>query len=474
MKKLTLILWLLVMLMGCGTQQSSQQASKSKQVVLEYIDLLNKFCDSNYSDTTLFDDICQPEDETTHTKITCLINDELIQQMAKVTFYSKRYIGPISFKEYLYSVKSLELQKVKIIDEMVETNVYGHTYVTAKLKFYFKNHWLVNEDITTVSKFGIVGNGIISIYYDQIEIDELRRFNQLNMPYAVFKDSVLTFYFGNKPPDAFSMRTNSTDGWHPVKEDIKTVVFDKSFTRYLPEKLCYWFDGCDDLENIIGIENLNTNDVFNMSHMFSGCERLNVIDLSRFNTENVTTMSYMFNDCESLRSLDLSGFNTENVTDMGYMFNNCKRLNNIDLSRFNTKSVTTMYSMFNNCKRLNNIDLSGFNTANVKYMSSMFRGCTRLNVIDLSGFNTAKVTSMSHMFSNCSSLTTIYASEIWNTNAVKIEYNFEGELFDNCINLVGGHGTKWQSDKKDISRAIIDGGESSPGYFTMKSSPKIK
>ena len=42
-------------------------------------------------------------------------------------------------------------------------------------------------------------------------------------------------------------------------------------------------------------------------------------------------MSGMFDDCSSLTNLNLSNFNTQNVTDMSYMFSGCDLLtkNNI-------------------------------------------------------------------------------------------------------------------------------------------------
>ena len=50
------------------------------------------------------------------------------------------------------------------------------------------------------------------------------------------------------------------------------------------------------------------------------------INLSSFNTNNVNNMSYMFSDCSSLKSINLSSFNTNNVTDMSNMFSYCSSL----------------------------------------------------------------------------------------------------------------------------------------------------
>ena len=44
---------------------------------------------------------------------------------------------------------------------------------------------------------------------------------------------------------------------------------------------------------------------------------------SEFNTQNVIDMSYMFSNCSSLNELNLSFFNTEKVKNMKYMFGEC-------------------------------------------------------------------------------------------------------------------------------------------------------
>ena len=46
------------------------------------------------------------------------------------------------------------------------------------------------------------------------------------------------------------------------------------------------------------------------------------IDVSNFNTENVENMSHMFSECRMLKKLDLSNWNTKNVTNLSCMFLN--------------------------------------------------------------------------------------------------------------------------------------------------------
>ena len=64
-------------------------------------------------------------------------------------------------------------------------------------------------------------------------------------------------------------------------------------------------------------------------------------------------MGGMLLDCSSLISINLSSFNTNNVTNMSFMFSNCSSLNSLNLSSFNTSNVTYMSAIFNNCSSLN-------------------------------------------------------------------------------------------------------------------------
>ena len=261
--------------------------------------------------------------------------------------------------------------------------------------------------------------------------------------------------------------------------NIKNIVFDESFKTYAPTSLSGFFNGCETLETISGLEYLNTANVKYMSDMFGGCQNLSSLDLSKFNTEKVTDMSGMFYGCQKLSSLDLSKFNTEKVTYMSSMFEDCQELSSLDLSNFNTKEVKQMNSMFLGCSALTSLDLSNFNTANVmdmgnmflncsvlssltlsnfntekvESMGKMFEGCSALTSLDLSNFNTKKVRYMASMFRACSALTTIYASDNFKTGQVT---NSTG-MFYGCKNLNG------YSDSKTDRKYANSGTD---GYFT--------
>ena len=201
--------------------------------------------------------------------------------------------------------------------------------------------------------------------------------------YAEFNNATgtLTFSRGlSKPAGAYDLNVgNNTPEWSTQKDDINKVVFDASFANARPTSCYKWFDGCANLTDIEGIENLNTEKVTNMGSMFSGCYVLTSLDVSNFNTQNVEDMSYMFNRCIYLTSLDVSNFNTQNVEKMDFMFSCCEGLNFLDLSKFDTQNVTNMSYMFWNSSALTTIYVSDkFVTTKVSSGAKMFEGCTSL------------------------------------------------------------------------------------------------
>ena len=212
----------------------------------------------------------------------------------------------------------------------------------------------------------------------------------------------------------------------------------------------------------LDVSNFNTSKVTDMGSMFSGGE-FTILDLSNFDTSNVANMGGMFIDSQ-VKTLDLSNFDTSNVTEMWRMFDGAQATK-IVLSSFNTSNVTNMYQMFSK-SHVNNLDLSNFNTSKVTDMNRMFWS-TYATTIDVSSFDTSKVTDMNSMFYGGDNLKTIYASSKFVTTAVSdSEVMFEGST-----SLVGGSGTKYNSSYTDKTYARIDGGTSSPGYFTSIPEP---
>ena len=184
------------------------------------------------------------------------------------------------------------------------------------------------------------------------------------------------------------------------------------------------------LKTIQGLENLDTSQVTDMSHMFHNCMELTSLDVSHFDTPQVTDMSNMFLSCVDLTYLDVSHFDTSKVTSMWKMFADCEKLTSLDLSHFDTSQVTNMEQMFSYCKNLTSLDLSHFDTSQVTNMRAMFSDCQRLTSLDVSHFDTSKVTFMHFMFEDCWGLTNLDVSRLDTSQVTDMH-----EMFADCKNL---------------------------------------
>ena len=193
----------------------------------------------------------------------------------------------------------------------------------------------------------------------------------------------------------------ATTPWFDDRESITRVEF---VNEVVPKSVTVLFMGCANLTEIVGLENLNTTNVSNMSGMFCDCNSLEHIDVSVLKTKNVTDMSYMFagwNDYNifTIEGLDSPNFDTSNVTDMNTMFSTNSDIENIEFGEnFDTSNVTNMESMFTHCEALTNLDVSMFNTSKVEDMSFMFCACFSLETINVSSFDTSNVKDMQNMF----------------------------------------------------------------------------
>ena len=197
--------------------------------------------------------------------------------------------------------------------------------------------------------------------------------------------------------------------------------------------MAHMFDGCKNLEEIKGLDKLNTSKVNDMRCMFSLCEKLKYLDLTNFDTSNVINMSFMFNGCLKLKEIKgLNKFNTKKVTDMNQIFTRCFELENLDLTSFDTSNVTNMQDMFNQCRNIKEIKgLNKFNTSKVTNMGLMFQFCEKIESLDLTSFDTSNVKTMKWMFRECVKLKEIKGLNKFNTSKVT---NME-EMFISCKEL---------------------------------------
>ena len=319
--------------------------------------------------------------------------------------------------------------------------------------------------------------------------------------YAEFDNATgtLTFRRGlSKPEGAYDLNEGNTKpGWLTQKEDIKKVVFDASFANARPTSCCKWFDGCQKLTEIKGIENLNTQNVTDMSSMFSDCQKLTSLNVTNFNTANVEDMRSMFKNCSALTGIFASNkFVTDMVIDGSDMFSGCDKLigaikyigsqtdhhyaNYVD-GYFSPEGGFPAYAVFDGgtrtltfgrglSKPAGAYDLNvGNNTpewstqkddinkvvfdasfANARPTSCYywFCGCSKLTDIEgIENLNTENVTNMNSMFDRCSALTSL---DLTNFNTAKV--SDMSYMFMGCSALT----TIFVSDKF-VTEQVTDG-----------------
>ena len=118
----------------------------------------------------------------------------------------------------------------------------------------------------------------------------------------------------------------NTPSWNydAVRNTCTKVVFDESFAEARPKSLYQWFSLMTKLEEIDGIQNLNTSEVTNMGLTFLSCISLQSLDLSGFDVSQVSNTTAMFNGCSSLSTIYSD--NIWNIAASEKMFYGCYNL----------------------------------------------------------------------------------------------------------------------------------------------------
>lgn len=136
-------------------------------------------------------------------------------------------------------------------------------------------------------------------------------------------DAIKVWFAGSETPASlpdYTIRLKFTDGVTPTFSKGTAVQVSESPNIWdLTYENSDWSELLKNNSDLIEVIEANTEDVVNMSSMFSGCLILTSVAL--FDTSNVTNMSDMFINCNYLTTIPL--FDTSNVTTTNYMFNNC-------------------------------------------------------------------------------------------------------------------------------------------------------
>ena len=362
------------------------------------------------------------------------------------TYYKLLYLNNSNL-EIKYFSETKDTDEVKTNYKSPNDSVTSSN--TNNLKLFIRNNSTTSQNVSFSLKGGYINNTLSDISvpsgYSEITTIEVPSSNT----YFCKTDSTLTqgleyvngqYTYGYKKegyyaPSRLAWSYISNNGWG-------VQLTDKASTDAVTSKLCTY---------------INNKPVVSMSYMFLNSQA-KALDLSNFDTSKVNNMLGMFWSSQAT-TLDISNFDTSKVNNMLGMFWS-SQATTLDISNFDTSNVTSMGSMFH-ISQATILDVSGFNTSKVTNMYNMFAS-SKAVTLDLSSFDTSNVTNMGYMFNNANNLKTIYVSSKFNIDTVTSSTN----MFYGCTSLVGGSGTKYNSNYIDKTYARIDGGTSNPGYFT--------
>ena len=297
--------------------------------------------------------------------------------------------------------------------------------------------------------------------------------------------------------------SSNEEGWedYDKTKKITNVIVKNSIW---PKSTQNWFYDCSNINQIgstkanlsgttnEGINNIKMINNQNMYSMFCQCGISGSLDLSGWDFGN-TKVTYLFDSgCPNLTSLTICP--NYYVTNYHQEFDYMTKLDYVDLSGTTFEGSgningSTIYNATGNSKNailknctikniddyeemwkyasVENIDLTGTKFENVTQLRCFFAFNSNLKSVNLTNVEFENITDTEMMFKDCENLETIYVSEDFVTN-IQNNVNSSDYMFDGCTKLKGGANTQFDSNHIDKEYARIDGGTSSPGYFTKK------
>ena len=150
--------------------------------------------------------------------------------------------------------------------------------------------------------------------------------------------------------------------------EVTKIVIDPGVL--VPKDSSNLFSNFSNVKEFVGLSNLNTSQVTNMSAMFDGCGAKE-LNLNNWDTSNVTDMNNMFSACNNLEKINLKSFNTKNVKNMHDMFFGCPKLRKLDLSSFETPNLINAYMMFGE-DDIDYLDMRNFDSSKINGSFDIF------------------------------------------------------------------------------------------------------
>lgn len=219
------------------------------------------------------------------------------------------------------------------------------------------------------------------------------------------------------------------------------------------------FDGCTNLTTIKGFK-ISSQVSANTINTFNGCKSIVELDITDWDFSKVTNANYMFNECHNLKRLiGIEEINLNNLQTAHQMFYNCMKLESLDGVQITSKT-TNIYGIIGNCKSLKSFEfIKSWDTSNVTDFTNVFANLqlsedilstlnlskalkiggivqgnntiTNLSFLNNVGLVPEQLISVASLCASCKNLTDVSAVSNWNLqNATDI-----GNMFKECTSL---------------------------------------
>lgn len=206
------------------------------------------------------------------------------------------------------------------------------------------------------------------------------------------------------------------------------------------------------LDNLTGMDNVDTYLTTNMKDMFKNCRAMKQFNVPNLIKGRCQTTESMFEDCYSATYFNFSSCDSSGVKNMNRMFCDIKATE-VNLTGLEFDSVTSADNMFLNDNKLTKITSDGkstdsasgtftLNMPQCKSASSMFNNCSSLTTFN-GKLLLPSCTNFSSAFNSCDDLQSVNLSK---SNFNKCN-NFSG-IFSGCSDL-----TKIRMDEVDLDSA---------------------
>ena len=264
--------------------------------------------------------------------------------------------------------------------------------------------------------------------------------------WSITKEGVLTIGPGELTPQSENIDpdTGRFTEWRRHSEETKKIIFSDPSNTVLPSDSSSFFASYLYLEEIVGVEDLDTSNVVNFSQMFDRARNVKKLDLAKWDTANGVDFSSMFFDMGELRelnvatwetssavnlsgtfqglskvlALDVAEWDTSSVTDFSHTFEGLRSVEELDLEHWDTGSGVTFEGMFTWLSGVPTLPISAWDMHSAKNLSKMFFYAQGLNTLDLNSWDVSNVTDFSSMFQGVAELKSIDLSG-WDVSSAK-------------------------------------------------------